>query len=79
MEGKYVQMALGSATKIDSSKSNSELLKEADDLMYVNKLTNRDNKLADLLKMLEKDPSFNPGANRKYWERLSRCNLLMED
>ncbi|RQD69186.1 MAG: diguanylate cyclase [Tindallia sp. MSAO_Bac2] len=78
-KGEYTQMALGAATKVKSTMSTTELLKEADDNMYQNKLTNRDNKLSDLLKILEKTPGFNPGANQKYWERLSRLNPLIED
>lgn len=78
-KGEVVQIALGAATKTDKSTSIAELLQEADDQMYQNKLTNRDNKLADLLKKLEENSNFDPGSNRKYWERLTRCNPLIKD
>lgn len=74
--GEFTQLALGSATKNDNHKSIEELLKEADDNMYQNKLTNRENKLIDLLKILEKNPNLDPEAKKKYWERVSRFRPL---
>ena len=53
--GKYVQMALGFATKKSGGKGITKLLKEADEQMYRDKSRNRDEKRNKLRKILEEN------------------------
>lgn len=71
-KGRLTSLSLGASCKNTGTKSRSQLVKEADDAMYLNKMTNREQRLNDLLTAMRTHPSYNMEADEKYWNRMNR-------
>lgn len=71
-KGALTSLSLGAGTKHDQGKLAAQLIKDADDNMYRNKQTNRDQRLKELLERMKAHPEYNEIENLKYKNRLDR-------
>lgn len=78
-KGALTSLSLGAGTKLDQGKLAAQLIKEADDSMYRNKQTNRDQRLKELLERMKAHPEYNEIENLKYKNRLDRYGDSLEE
>ncbi|MEN1761487.1 diguanylate cyclase [Anoxynatronum sibiricum] len=71
-KGHLTSLSLGASCKTSPGKKRSQLVKEADDAMYLNKMTNREPRLNELLEMMRTHPRYNIEADETYWKRINR-------